>query len=83
MLRCMRTTLSIADDLLDAAKRVALAERRSVSSVVEDAMREMLARREAAQDAEPFVLDVFDGGGYRPGVDIADNAHLLDLMGAG
>lgn len=79
----VRTTLSIDDDLLDAAKRLALAERRTISSVVEEAMRAMLARREAVRDAEPFVLDTFDGGGYRPGVDIADNARLLDLMDAG
>lgn len=79
----MRTTVSIDDDLLHAAKRVALAERRSLSSVVEEAMRALLARREAAPAAEPFVLDTFDGGRYRPGVDIADNARVLDLMDAG
>jgi predicted transcriptional regulator len=79
----MRTTLTIDDALLDAAKRLAVAERRSVSSVVEDAMRQMLARRAAVRDAQPFALDVFDGGAYQPGVDIADNARLLDVLEAG
>ena len=41
----MRTTLTISDDLLSEAKERAARTHRTVSEVVEDAMREAFARR--------------------------------------
>jgi len=41
----MRTTLTIADDLLSEAKERAARTHRTISEVVEDAMREAFARR--------------------------------------
>ncbi|MGF1664551.1 MAG: type II toxin-antitoxin system VapB family antitoxin [Kineosporiaceae bacterium] len=70
----MRTTVTIDDALLDAARQIALAERRSLGSVVEDAMRALLPRRAAARESEPY------GGGHAPGIDLGDNARLLDVL---
>lgn len=53
--------------------------RQTLSQVIEDSVRESLLRRR--EDArEPFRVRAFHGGGYQPGVDLGDNAALLDLM---
>jgi hypothetical protein len=51
----MRTTLTIDDDLLEAARKLAQARRQSVGRVVSDLMRRGLAARAAAyQPGEGF-----------------------------
>ena len=78
----MRTTITIDEHLLDEVRRRAAESRQTVSQVIEDSIREsLLRRREAA--GEPFRVRAFRGGGYQPGVDLADNAALLDLMDEG
>lgn len=79
MLRCMRTTIRLDDDLLRAAKEYAAERGTTMTAVIEDALRELLARRER-QDRKPFQLVTFGEGGLRPGVDLDDSAALLDLM---
>jgi hypothetical protein len=75
----MRTTLTIDDDLLDQARKRAAGSRRTLSQVVEDAMREAFARRAEATD--PIELPVSRaGGGLRPGVSLDDRAALQDLL---
>jgi hypothetical protein len=75
----MRTTINIDDDLLAEAKQVAARTGRSLTAVVEDALRESLHRRH--QTASRAVeLPVFGEGGVQPGVDLDDSAALLDLM---
>jgi hypothetical protein len=77
----MRTTIRLDDDLLAEAKQLAARTRRSLNAVIEDALREMLARRE--QPARTVVrLTTFRGNGLRPGVDLDDSAALYDLMDA-
>ncbi len=75
----MRTTINIDDGLLAEAKQVAARTGRSLTAVVEDALRESLHRRHrpALRIVE---LPVFGEGGLRPGVDLDDSAALLDLM---
>ncbi len=77
----MRTTVRIDDELLARAKELAARNRRSLNSVFEDALREMLARRERPQQ-RPATLTTFGGNGLRPGVDLDDTAALYDLMDA-
>ncbi|MDQ3885434.1 MAG: ribbon-helix-helix domain-containing protein [Actinomycetota bacterium] len=75
----MRTTITIDDHLLDEVRRRAAELRQTISQVIEDSVRESLLRRR--EDArEPFRVGAFNGGGYQPGVDLNDNAGLLDLM---
>ncbi|MEW5850611.1 MAG: type II toxin-antitoxin system VapB family antitoxin [Myxococcota bacterium] len=76
----MRTTIRIDDKLLAAAKALAAKSHRSLTQVIEDALRELLARRAAQRHAPPCDLPVFTGNGLRPGVDLDDSANLLELM---
>jgi hypothetical protein len=75
----MRTTINIDDDLLAEAKQVAARTGRSLTDVVEDALRESLHRRHRTA-RQPVELPVFGEDGLQPGVDLDDSAALLDLM---
>lgn len=57
----------------------ALAERtgRTLTAVIEDALREALARQGSS------ALPTFKGRGLRPGVDLDDSAGLLNIMEGG
>jgi plasmid stability protein len=79
MIRCMRTTINLDDDLLAEAKQVAARTGRSLTAVVEDALRESLHRRHHTT-RRPVELPTFGEGGVRPGVDLDDSAALLELM---
>jgi hypothetical protein len=76
----MRTTIRLDDQLLKEAKGVAAASGRSLTELVEDALRETLARRLAGGKRKRVGLRTFRGQGLRPGVDLDDSASLLDLM---
>jgi hypothetical protein len=76
----MRTTIRLDDDLLREAKAHALATDRTLTQVIEDALRETLARRRSAAERPPVRLRTFKGSGVQPGVNLDSNAALLDLM---
>lgn len=80
MLLCMRTTLDINDELLRRAKTYATEHGQSLKAVVEDALRERLRRRTAMGPRPPSRVPTFSGRGLQPGVDLTDNASVLDLM---
>ncbi len=76
-----RTTITIDEDLLDRLKMRATRDKTTVSALVEEDLRVAEARRAAQSDpSRPrFTLPTF----YiepLPGVDLNDNAALLDLM---
>jgi hypothetical protein len=75
----MRTTINIDDALLAEAKQVAARSGRSLSALVEDALRESLHRRNRP-GARTVELPTFGEGGFQPGVDLDDSAALLELM---
>ena len=77
----MRTTVRLDEHLLAEAKKHAAATGTTLTTVLEQALRESLARRSAAAPARPVRLKTFNGGGVRAGVDLDDSASLLDLMG--
>ncbi len=83
MLRCMRTTVRLDDDLLRQAKALAARTGRTLTAVIEDGLREALARHGRRQARPPVVLPTFKGKGLRPGVDLDDTADLLDIMDRG
>jgi hypothetical protein len=71
----------IDDQLLLEVKRLAADSGRTLSAVIEEAIRASLARREGSRRDEPVSLPTFrGGGGVRPGVDLSNNAALLDVM---
>ena len=76
----MRTTLDLDDALYAEAKKAALASGRSVTAVIEDSLREALARRRAAGRSPVLRLPVLKGRRLLPGVDLDDSAALLDLL---
>jgi hypothetical protein len=75
----MRTTINLDDALLAEAKQVAARTGRSLTAVVEDALRQSLHRRHPTT-RRAIELPVFGEGGTRPGVDLDDSAALLDVM---
>jgi hypothetical protein len=75
----MRTTINLDDALLAEAKQVAARTGRSLTAVVEDALRQSLYRR-GPTTRQALELPVFGEGGTQPGVDLDDSAALLELM---
>ena len=81
----MRTTLRIDDELLKEAKRIALESDRTLTQVVEDALRESLACRKAAAGRKRTRVELpsFRGNGLQPGVtweDLNSNSRMLDII---
>lgn len=76
----MRTTLNLDDALYADAKKAALKERRPVTALIEDALREALARKKAAGKPPALRLPVLKRSRLAPGVDLDDSAALLDLL---
>jgi Ribbon-helix-helix protein, copG family len=75
----MRTTVSISDELLAAAKRRARQRGQSLGAVIENALRRELA---LDQDDMPRPdVPIFDGGtGPRPGIDLRSNRALHEVL---
>jgi len=75
----MKTTIDIADALLERAKRLAARRGTTLKQVVEDALRETL-RGESKRKLEPRLsTHTFRGRGLRPGLSWDDWARLRDL----
>ncbi len=79
----MRTTVRLDDDLLREAKGLAARTGRTLTSVIEDGLRETLARHRRREERPRIALPTFKGKGLRPGVDLDDTAGLLDIMDGG
>jgi len=79
----MRTTLTIDADVLTEFKRVAADTHRTLSGVIEDALREQLARRRALGATSGADLPVVLGGTVLPGVDLFSNAAVQRLLDDG
>ena len=75
----MRTTIRIDEALYRRAKARAAQTGRTVSEVIEDAVREALRPAKRSAGDVPALV-TFDGGGVMPGVDLSSNAALLDAM---
>ena len=80
MVLCMKTTIQLDDQLLAEAKQRAAQTGRTLKAVIEDALRETLARTESPQAQVRVSLKTFKGRGSQPGVDLDDTSSLLDLM---
>jgi hypothetical protein len=79
----MRTTIQIDDELLRQAKVVAAEGARTLSDVVADGLRVLLAVRARGEDRPRVRLPLPDKPlGILPGVDIDNSAALLELMEA-
>ncbi len=75
----MRTTIKLDDHLLSQAKQLGNRTNRTLSAVIEDALREVLARTDV-KPREPVDLPTFGGSGVRPGFDLNDPSSWADFL---
>ncbi len=80
MLKHMRTTINLPDDLILQAKKAALEADTTLTEIIEDALREALARWRRKKPRTDFKVFASGQGGLRPGVDLDDTSALLDIM---
>jgi hypothetical protein len=76
----MRTTVRLDEHLLTEAKKFAAESGRTLTAVLEDALRDALARRATRDKRTRVRFRTFKGDGLRPGVDLDDSRALLDTM---
>ncbi len=76
----MRTTVRLEDSLLIEVKKLAATSGTTLTAVIEEALREKLARRQHSKPPRKVQFTTFRGDGLGPGVDLDDSASLLDLM---
>ena len=73
----MRTTVTLPEDILRAAKERAHERQTTVSEVVVDALRVALSAPSPAKRRR-FKLVTFRGKGIRPGIDLDRSSALLE-----
>jgi hypothetical protein len=78
----VRTTIRLDEQLLRDAKKLAAETGRTLTAIIEDSLRTTLARRATPVEQEPWTFPTFGRGGLMPGVDLDNNAALLELMEA-
>jgi hypothetical protein len=74
-----RTTIRLPDDLLNRAKRKAAAEGRTLTSLIEDGLRLVVAEKRAAgrgKRVQPRISKA--RGGLLPGIDLTDLSTLQE-----
>lgn len=76
----MRTTLNIDADVLAHYKRLSAETHRTLGSLIEDALREHLARQRDAAASQRLSFPIVGGSGLAPGVDISSNAALAAYL---
>lgn len=76
----MRTTIRVDDDLLAEVKQLAARNNLTLTAVIEDALRQMLARQKEIKTRQPVQLKTVDGNGPLPGIDLDDSAALMEMM---
>jgi hypothetical protein len=78
----MRTTLDLDDELLKQVRQIAARTNRTMTSIVEDALRTALNRRSEEKRRKVELPVSKRRGGLRPGIDIDNTAALLDILDA-
>ena len=68
----MKTTIDIADGLLESAKRVAAREKTTLRALIEEGICAVLQRRRGPRSRFELRDASFRGQGVQPGVDLGD-----------
>ena len=76
----MRTTIRINDELLRRAKVKAAETDRTLTEVIEDALRKELDQVDAGAEPQEIRIPTAGEGGVQAGVDLDDTSSLLDRM---
>jgi hypothetical protein len=75
-----RTTVRLPEDLVRRAKRKAAAEGRTLTSLIEDGLRLVVAQRGKPQKRVRTAIPVSKAtGGPMPGIDISDSAAIQEM----
>jgi len=75
-----RTTVRLPRDLLIRAKRKALAERRTLTSLIEEGLRLVVSERQKPQKTKRILPRHSDASGPPfPGIDISNSAALQEM----
>jgi hypothetical protein len=75
-----RTTVRLPRDLLARAKRKALAERRPLTSLIEEGLRAVVSEKQKSANAKRVMPRCSDAtGGPLPGIDISNSAALQEM----
>ncbi len=74
----MKTTIDIADSLLEEAKKLAARERTTVRALVETGLRQVLAQNKPRRGGFRLRDATFKGEGLAPGVSGADWGRIRD-----
>ncbi len=80
MLRHMRTTINLPDELIQRAKKAALEADTTLTEIIANALREALLKGRRKQPRRKIKLTTYGEGGTFPGVDLDDTSAVLDLM---
>jgi len=74
-----RTTVRLPEDLLNRARRKAVAEGRTLTSLIEDGLRAMVGENRKTEKKEPVMPRVSKaGGGLMPGIDLTEQSTLQE-----
>ena len=75
-----RTTVRLPQDLMARAKQKAAAEGRTLTSLIEDGLRAVVAESGKPEKRRRVVLPVSKAtGGLMPGIDISNSAALQEI----
>lgn len=75
-----RTTVRLPQELLTRAKRKAVAEHRTLTSLIEEGLRLVVSDNQKKSKAQRVLPRYSDAvGGPLPGIDIADSAALQEM----
>lgn len=78
----MRTTIQLNDQLHQLAREYAVMHGKTFTAVLEEALREKLLKRDKKPSSKRISLKTVKGQGLQAGIDLDNNAGLLDLMDA-
>lgn len=68
------------DHLYSQIREFAAQRNMTITAVIEDALRLMLANQKVMRERPRVYVTTVDGEGLLPGVDLDDSAALLELM---
>ena len=79
----MRTTVRLDDGLLEQARAEARRRGETLTALIAQGLRRELASSKPVGPRPRVELPVFDTGGVMPGVDLTNNASMLEIMEEG
>ncbi|MEX0852340.1 MAG: DUF6364 family protein [Bauldia sp.] len=74
-----RTTVRLPEELIARAKRKAAAEGRTLTSLIEDGLRRVVASKPARKGERILPPVSTATGGLKPGIDISNSAALQEM----